>query len=193
MVRTGAGTVAALACVLSAGLGAQSPDRAGTEPQDPGRVESAELAGTDRGCSGMSVEATPKKPRVSQDFSARQILDLNFRVRLASSDTPGTLEMRYYTPSNHLYQSVLVPIAAEASVEAERSLQGYPFPVKVAKVEPEPDAKARGAASLRTVAAPAFPVAGTMIVNNSLYGTWRAEAWPEGASVPCSLSFAIKP
>ncbi len=185
MVRTGAGTIAALVCALSAGLGALAQDKGSSDSQDTNKPALG-------GCAGLSVKATPKKGSATQGFSVRQVLDLNFRVRLAASATPGSLEMRYFTPSNHLYQSVLVPIAAEASLEAERSLQGYPFPVKVSKVEPDPDASARGASAFRSVATPAFPVAGTMIVNNSLYGVWRAEAWLEGASAPCSLSFAIK-
>jgi hypothetical protein len=188
MVRTGAGTLAALVCALGVGLGAAGQDKRGTElePQDTDRAKLS-------GCAGLSVKATPKKGTATQGFSARQILDLNFRVRLLASDTPSTLEMRYFTPGNHLDQSVLVPVATEASAEVERSLSGYPFPVKVSKVEPDPDVTARGAAAYRSVLAPAFPVAGTMIVNNSLYGVWRAEAWLEGASAPCSVSFAIKP
>jgi hypothetical protein len=40
-----------------------------------------------------------------------------------------------------------------------------------------------------------LPVAGTTIVNNSLYGTWKAEAYFEGERTACAKarSFVIKP
>ena len=40
-----------------------------------------------------------------------------------------------------------------------------------------------------------LPVAGTTIVNNSLYGTWKAEAFFEGERTACAKprSFVIKP
>ncbi len=146
-------------------------------------------------CRGLTVAAIPPSTSTDRGFSARDVLDLQFRVQLPGQNTPALVEMRYFTPAGHLYQAVQVPVAPESSLEAERALPDHPFPVKVARVEVR---AARGKGSdgtdrERFVTMPALPLAGTVIAQSSLHGTWRAEAWPTGAQSPCTLSFRIRP
>ncbi len=158
--------------------------------QDTGKAEPAAPP-----CRSLTVSAVPVSSSTDRGFSARDTLDLKFRVQLPGQGTPGLVEMRYFTPAGHLYQSVQVPVAAEGSLEAERSLPDHPFPVKVARVEATASkgADTDGTDRERFVEMPALPVAGTVIAQNSLYGSWRAEAWPAGAASPCTLRFTIRP
>jgi len=108
-------------------------------------------------------------------FSAAEVLDLEFQVVIpanASSAGPS-LELKLFTPKGHLYQTLAVPAASQASGTAA-----------------PPKRRAR----YRTVTA-RLPVAGTTIVNNSLYGTWKAEAYVDGERTACAKarSFVIKP
>jgi len=106
------------------------------------------------------------------NFSASDVLDLEFQVVIpAEAHLAGqSLELKLFTPKGHLYQTLAVPAASQAS--------GTP----------------RRRARFRTVTA-RLPVAGTTIVNNSLYGTWKAEAYFEGEPTACAKprSFVIKP
>lgn len=158
--------------------------------QDTEKAESAAPL-----CRSLSVSAVPASSSTDRGFSARDTLDLKFRVQLPGQETPGLVEMRYFTPAGHLYQSTQVPVADESSLEAERSLPDHPFPVKVARVAATASkgASPDGTDRERFVDMPALPVAGTVIAQNSLYGSWRAEAWPAGATSPCTLRFTIRP
>lgn len=146
-------------------------------------------------CRGLALRRVPASATTDRVISARDTLDLVFRVQLSGQNTPSQVEMRYFTPAGHLYQSLQVPVAPEGSREQERALPDHPFPVKVARVagaEVKGDGR-EGNDRERFVDMPALPVAGTVIAQNSLYGTWRAEAWPAGATTPCTRSFTIRP
>jgi hypothetical protein len=110
-------------------------------------------------------------------FPATRTLDLQFGIRLRRRVEPDArLELRLYTPRGHLYQTL--------RVEA-----------------PAPDANASGNdryARLRRILRPrtaTLPVAGTAIVNHSLYGRWKVEPHLDGSSRPCgrARSFRIDP
>lgn len=137
-------------------------------------------------CVGVTQSATPADAHAPTDkgFSARRVLDVNFHVELAPGSTADSLKLELFTPNGHLFQRLDVPIAAAGSAEKERSLPGYPFPVKVATRR----ASATGASIVDT---PPLAVAGTDIVASSLYGRWRVEAWVAGAATACSAEFNI--
>jgi hypothetical protein len=128
-------------------------------------------------CQSVWVTAPvfPGKPasrsRKSLNFSATEVLDLEFQV-VVPADASGALELKLFTPKGHLYQTLAVP--AEGSA-------------------PEP-ATPRRRPRYRTLTA-RLPVAGTTIVNNSLYGTWKAEAFFQGERTACgkARTFVIKP
>lgn len=143
-------------------------------------------------CVGVKVGSTPAVPSLDEQkgFSARAILDLNFRIVLPGEGTPEAVTLKIYTPRGHLYQELLVPVAPEGSAERERVVAGYPSPLAVARVRRLRTSDGRPA---RGVDAPPFPVAGTHVVSSSLYGEWRVEAWPQGSSEACSSPFVIAP
>jgi hypothetical protein len=142
-------------------------------------------------CSAIRIISTPPigRPGRVPVFSVRQILDLNFTVFFPGHhDRMDSVELRLFTPNGHLYQSTIVPVAlAEGK---KRTVEGYPHPLPVAQLVPhEQDGLESGFA----VKAPSFPVAGTLIVADSLYGRWRVEAWPGGAQRACSAHFSLRP
>ena len=109
------------------------------------------------------------------NFSAAEVLDLEFQVVIpaAASLAGRRLELKLFTPKGHLYQTLAVPAANQTP-----GTSGAP------KRRPR----------YQTLTA-RLPVAGTTIVNNSLYGTWKAEAYFEGERTACAKarSFVIKP
>jgi hypothetical protein len=157
-------------------------------PATPNEVE---LLGRDRTCAGIYVSSVPETR--SRVFSARKVLDLRFRVLFGDGfplASDSTIELKIFNPNGHLYQSLLVPVQGEARKdERERQIAGYPFPLKVMRVK---HGKTPEAQATRYVDAPNFPVGGTQISTNSLYGAWRVEAWPSNAEAPCETSFGIR-
>jgi hypothetical protein len=138
-------------------------------------------------CSRVVVGSVPNV--TGSDYSAREILDLTFSVGFPPArkfTVPETIEMRFFSPNGHLYQAVTVPVAADGSSERERRLEKHPFPIKVSR--PRTD---KGQPGLRWVDVPPLPVGGTSIATASLYGTWRVEAWPQGADSACQARFHI--
>lgn len=142
-------------------------------------------------CRALVVRSQPIGSNVigaaSSRFSATRIQDLYFGLLLYPKHSPfDVMELRLVTPKGALYQSIAVPIGP--AVEGERRLPGYPHPVGVRTSS----VVSYGTAALPALTWPPFPVAGTSIVEGSLYGTWRAEARigtgdPAGvaATAPC--------
>jgi hypothetical protein len=97
------------------------------------------------------------------------------------------VEVKVYSPKGNLYQSISIPFTASAvAAGAERRLEGYPEPVAVQKLGP---ITVNGVNSMAVKVT--LPVAGTPVVNNSLYGTWKVNAFVDGAATFCKGSFAI--
>lgn len=114
------------------------------------------------------------RSRKPLNFSAAEVLDLEFQIVVpADASLAGRrLELKLFTPKGHLYQTLAVP------TEVSAPKAGTP----------------KRRSRYQTVTA-RLPVAGTTIVNNSLYGTWKAEAYFEGERTACvkARTFVIKP
>ena len=135
-------------------------------------------------CMGIVISSTPATATRgwAREFSAARILDLNPKILFPSERHPASiknLELRYYTPHGHLYQKVPVVVASEDA----RAYDKQRFR--------QPQARVRSYGRAGVVEAPPLMVAGTLITLHSLYGEWRLEAWPEGASRACSTTFVI--
>jgi hypothetical protein len=120
--------------------------------------------------AGSSKPARARKPL---QFSATDVLDLEFQVVVpAAALSQRRLDLKLFTPKGHLYQtlSIAAPAPSTSTGTPER----------------------RGRYQTLTAR---LPVAGTTIVNNSLYGTWKAEAYFEGDATTCARprAFVIKP
>lgn len=140
----------------------------------------ATAAGSPKACIGLSVDGereTSRQGAVSR-FSASKVLDVSLEAHLHPLiDGDHLVTFRLFAPSGNLYQALDVPTASPGKTEEkERSVRGYPHPVKV--VRPVPGANKNGNASNR-IDVP-FPVGGTAIVTRGLYGTWRLEAVLDG-------------
>jgi len=131
------------------------------------RVTSPDLASNKKGRKGKKSEKRNRSP-----FSAGQILDLELEVRLPVKQFREQhvgrhrVELKLYTPSGNLYQTLFLP-----------------FDVDV----PE---KARKNRYLSTSAM--LPVAGTSIVTSSLYGEWTILGYVDGATKSCGKPKRIK-
>ncbi len=178
---------ALLAAVLAAGIASaqQGPDFARDD---------------EKACKSVSFETVPPLPKNDKDskgkvpsYSAHEILDLRLTIKLGNPHRlPELLDLRFYTPNGHLYESRVVAIrtsAEEARGATHRNLRGYPHPVEAQT----PKETGKGAGLERTVTA-TLPVGGTLISTNSLYGRWRVDVHADGAPTPCaSAPFAITP
>jgi len=115
------------------------------------------------------------RARKPLNFSAAEVLDLEFQIVVpANTSLAGRpLELKLFTPKGHLYQTLAVPAASTASGTAGTPKRRPRYQTLTARL----------------------PVAGTTIVNNSLYGTWKAEAYLEGERTACAKarSFVIRP
>jgi hypothetical protein len=132
------------------------------------------LPGSSR-CQSVWVTApgsggpTPRARKPLQ-FSASNVVDLELRVVVPTS-APAVVELKVFTPNGHLYQELSVS-SAQSSV-------------------PSGSTRRSRSTTLKAL----FPVAGTTIVNNSLYGTWKVEAYFAGERSACAKprAFVIKP
>lgn len=122
-----------------------------------------------------------RSPRAREDrfhYSASEVLDIDFYVLLpAGSDR--SLELKILTPQGHLYQTL--PLERAQPVAVEAAAKSRAARASTARTGP------RGRYEPRFVWASAkLPVAGTTIVNNSLYGRWTAAAYLKGDATPCA-------
>jgi hypothetical protein len=111
-------------------------------------------------------------PRPRSRFSASSTLDLQFRVTLRRNVASGSrVELDVLTPQGHLYQRL-------------RAVAALPPPAEPAPRAPMAEARPPAPPAPQAVAT--LLVAGTAIVNHSLYGEWRVEPRIEGDPRPCA-------
>lgn len=163
-------------------------------------------------CKSLSVEGRGGRARRATSaravkLSATAVEDAAFSLNL-SRVPPGdhVVEMRVFMPGGRLYQSLAAPVAiasgspaARAAAPSHARLQGYPFPVAVQRPETvaadtgtsSVDGSGAAAASgggLRATVTLTLPVAGTPIVNSSLYGNWTVRAYVDGSPSACATT-----
>lgn len=128
-------------------------------------------------------------------FSATEIVDIDFRVRFAPRDAGDhLLSVRVFTPRKHLYQQIDVPFSTQvpAGTKSARKIEGYPRPVVVQRAEEVEESGSNTKRGGRRQVTARLPVAGTLIMQNSLYGDWSAEAFL-GSDEPCAIiTFEIR-
>jgi hypothetical protein len=147
-------------------------------------------------CARVDVAATaggkPVPPAGGKDkLSATAVEDVVFDVKLASSiDGDHTVTIAVFLPEGHLYQSLSAPVTV-GGAPGKRRVAGYPFAMDV-QVARKVTAGADAGKSQVSVT---LPLAGTAIVSNSLYGTWQAQLYLDGAETPCAdpVTFTITP
>jgi hypothetical protein len=181
--------VASLAVMFSLVAGAalaQAPARSCV------RVEVSSGPAPIRGSAPTAVRGSvstlvPAWPR----FSATGILDLTFTVLFPSGfGGEHLVELRVFTPDAQLYRSMAMPVASRGQANATRSVDGYARPLPQ-----RPLMQVSRGRSLFAAASTTFPVAGTDIVSSGLYGSWRVEAYLDGAEQACTQAarFTLNP
>jgi hypothetical protein len=112
--------------------------------------------------------APPRLPR--SRYSAASTLDLRIRATLRPGVLPGArLEFHVFTPQGHLYQRL--PAVAALGAGPARSARSD---------------DSRASLLPPITASASLLVAGTAIVNHSLYGGWSVEPHLEGDPQPCA-------
>jgi hypothetical protein len=131
----------------------------------------AMAAARSEGRAGLWERGRKRPLKRSPWYSATRTLDIELGVEMKHRPAPDArVELRLLTPAGHLYQALRMGSAeADALAAATSGLA----------------AKGRRPAPPRwpRVLSGSLPVAGTSIVNHSLYGGWMAEPWLDGE--PC--------
>jgi hypothetical protein len=174
-------------------------------------------------CSGIRVRAPQLKvqPR-DLTFSSRQVLDLQFRVRLRQ-DMEGDhlLQLKVLTPNGFLYQTITVPFVSaipdpdpsskEARRKNKKSMSIMEARAAAAAAPPPPPRYVPGfprplpvqrlwpvggdaTARIQYQLEARLPVAGTSITLSSLYGRWTVQSYLDGQPDACgpATSFDIE-
>ncbi len=124
-------------------------------------------------------------------FSVRRVLDLLFVMAFPEHSVPGDRVIRFIvrTPRGRVYQKIDVPLGTPGRTPGVRMLPGYRYPLKES-----PARMVRGPSGRMVVTAVPFPVGGTVIQQNGLYGTWRVEADVMRTRRPCAVAtFVLQP
>jgi len=94
------------------------------------------------------------------------------------------LTLHFFTPRGHLYQSMNVPISDTPGLH---QVPGYPRPLP-AKVPVPMTVNRQPFRGVRIT----FPVGGTSITENSLYGSWQILAFLNAAKKACSQPYRME-
>jgi hypothetical protein len=134
-------------------------------------------------CQGLLVVGD--KGSSGTRLSASKNGDVTLRIETAA-ELPGDhlLEFRLFDPKNALYQSISVPTG---DAPGSRMIPSYPRPVRIVVPVMQPSQASQKSFRVDQV----FPLGGTMIQTNSLYGNWRLEALLDGLPYCAPFSFTI--
>jgi len=162
-------------------------------------LAAAQLGGPFPVCSGLVVAAPQLEVQPANGtFSARSVLDLEFRARLRR-DLKGDhlLQLKVFTPRGYLYQVMTVAFSgskaqapraqragATTQAPALQSVPGFPRPLPVQALVPVNV----GGQRQYQLTTSRFPLAGTSITLGSLYGRWTVVPYLDGQSAQCGPS-----
>lgn len=124
-------------------------------------------------------------------YSAVETTDIKVHVILPTDfKEEHVISLKFYTPAGHLYRQIDVPVTPEIGREGTetRRLPNYPYPVTVAV----PEIRRVAGETVPSIEV-GFPVGGTSIQSNSLYGMWRVNGMVDGVELRCfrPMSFGI--
>ncbi len=114
------------------------------------------------GAISAPAAETRNRRRYRRSFSAQELLDLRLSVWLPAGNNASVVNIRLYTPTGRLYQTLQA--TADASTSGEVNYRGRRIRVVSARL----------------------PVAGSHITDRSLYGEWRADAFLDGSENSCT-------
>jgi hypothetical protein len=135
-----------------------------------------EVSGRPAGNHGKAAEVT---------LAATEVEDVVFTLKMASGPVGDhVVTLQVYLPEGGLYQTLSVPVTfgTKAKGAPQRRVDGYPFPVDAVQAKPitsGPDAGKQ----LVTIT---MPLAGTVIVSNSLYGLWGVDLYLDDEPEACA-------
>lgn len=124
-------------------------------------------------------------------YSAVKTTDIKVHVIFPTEfKEEHVISLKFYTPAGHLYRQIDVPVTAEIGREGieTRRLPNYPYPVTVAV----PEIRRVAGETVPSIEI-GFPVGGTSIQSNSLYGMWRVNGMVDGVELRCfrPMNFGI--
>jgi hypothetical protein len=162
--------------------------------QEPPRSDPAAAREWRPSCARLAV-TSPQQGRQGRGFSASAIVGLEFEAAIHSGYLveDHLLELKLYTPRGHLYQVLSVPFTVELPSRDEP-----PREVRVDRrrrpLRRHHTRQLEGEDGIRHRVSASIPVAGSWIVTNSLYGTWRVDAYLDGSENRCgSRRFRVVP
>lgn len=120
-------------------------------------------------CASITVSPYEAPPRQTFELPI-SILDFeNIYVHIVFEEevtSEHVVNLRLFTPNGHLYQQIDFPVSFSQSRQvASRRVPGYPRPVALAYANSDRSVQGQ-------VISKAIPLAGTSIVQNSIYGMW---------------------
>lgn len=130
-----------------------------------------------------------------RSFSATKIVDIDFQVRFAPREHGDhLLTVEVFTPRGHLYQQIDVPFNSQlpAGTKSTKTIEGYPRPVVLQRTLEVEETGSKDKKNPRHQVTARLPVAGTLIMQNSLYGDWTAEAYLDGGDRCGTIAFEIR-
>lgn len=155
--------------------GVSGPGREGSGETREGGPSQRARGDEEPGTSGDEGEGSREATRGGRYYSAARTLDLELGVVVRREVAPDArVELRLLTPRGHPYQRLRVARAAEARSPRTATSRERTAP----------------RATPRALTA-TLPLAGTAIVNHSLYGEWTVEPWLDGEPCGPSVRFWI--
>ncbi len=147
------------------------------------------------GCVSIMTGVDPGTgvPQLAQTFSATKVIDIDLYALFAQgkfANETHLLELRIFTPRGHVYQSIMIPFSADpAKKGTKQKVDSYPQPLPIDSLTDVTFLKGTKYLLVHS----RLPVAGTPVINNSLYGNWRAEMYLDRDTSPCApaTTFAI--
>jgi hypothetical protein len=116
-------------------------------------------------------------------FSATEILDVVFEVEIENG-SPGEhrVELEIYTPNGHVYRV----LASVITIAAAKDGSEVPVAALASLSSPGRSNRMFGDSNAANGVVLDLPVAGTLIVTNSLYGIWEVKPSLGGESAACT-------
>ena len=134
--------------------------------------------------TSQRIKGLNRPIKVTDGFSVRDTLNIYINLYWPKNESEHIVTLKYFTPKGYFYEEEKYPIAINNTERVRVQIPGYRFPKRVILAKSSPISSFN--VINRKITSIPFPIGGTYISKNKLFGMWKVKIYVDNNKDPCA-------